>query len=966
MKINNKTDFTKTLNLPKQVIGIKGNQVKKEDYILEKIQDTKKYQYMVNKNIKNGGKKYKIIEMPTDIENRLSSTIILNKILKDFVIKNKLIAGDYIDHQLIFTNISNMEQIDTLPNSKNNLQELLKTRQQKRKELANMFKGQIMEINNLGTTINYEKNTLTTIKTDFEISMIKKFYEMYKQECLEKEVRTVHWCTKCGTSKRRKDLIFKIKEVDNYYVLYRVKEDKGIFSKYNNLDNTYFLASTIRPWAMVTSENIAISNDMEYSLVELKDKDKVIHYIIASEFVDEVMQKEFCIKYDIKQTFKAQELKDILCMNPLDYRKRVNILLTDKDKVSYKKEDSTGVRIVSSGHTYIDYLILKDTKKEALRSIIDISGKTTSASLVFQNMDYLEVNSRIIEYLKKSNFVYSVQKLKISLPTCDVCESETIYRCINDWYIVKKDDAKISDEILDELNSKMSANIKYKKEELVKGINNINKDKEILISDKNIMGTPIPVFYCADCGANIISEKTIEILVNMIRTKGSDAWYKQTPEEILQGQVACMKCGCTFFFKENATLNNFFKYICINLLQKDTLLKESRTTNILIESKDEFVSNLKALSFIPNFTDNINKFDKVLVHSNVKEDLEEDIKVDQPKEVIKEDKKIFSFKKGKNKNTNIQIEGEIKDTVNNYGTDILRLWAALFSNKERIYLNKQSLININKRYKNIRRVFKYILANLYDFNPNKNYIEIEKRNEIDRYIYNELYLVTESVKKAYANLEFNDICKLLSDFGENILCKKYFDSIKYKLYILNANADKRRSIQSNLYDIILALCSLWLPIIPFTIEEIWPYIYHKSPEEERNIYSYVISLKDIAQENNDIIMKWKRIFAVKEKFDVKIKSAQALKQIKNTLEAKVILNTNDYTKKFVEDNYDDILECINVSSIEVNVSQDHNVKIEKEPGTKCARCGHYTVEIGKNLKYRYLCPKCADILEEQG
>ena len=289
MKINNKTDFTKTLNLPKQVIGIKGNQVKKEDYILEKIQDTKKYQYMVNKNIKNGGKKYKIIEMPTDIENRLSSTIILNKILKDFVIKNKLIAGDYIDHQLIFTNISNMEQIDTLPNSKNNLQELLKTRQQKRKELANMFKGQIMEINNLGTTINYEKNTLTTIKTDFEISMIKKFYEMYKQECLEKEVRTVHWCTKCGTSKRRKDLIFKIKEVDNYYVLYRVKEDKGIFSKYNNLDNTYFLASTIRPWAMVTSENIAISNDMEYSLVELKDKDKVIHYIIASEIVDEVI-----------------------------------------------------------------------------------------------------------------------------------------------------------------------------------------------------------------------------------------------------------------------------------------------------------------------------------------------------------------------------------------------------------------------------------------------------------------------------------------------------------------------------------------------------------------------------------------------------------------------------------------------------------------------------------------------------
>ena len=970
MKINSKTDFSKTLNLPRQVIGIKGNQVKKEEYILQKIQDVKRCQFVVSQNIKLGGKKYKIFEMPTDIENKLSSTIILNKLLKDFVVKYKLVVGDYVEHKLIFSNVSDGEQIETLPSSKSNIQELLKNRQQKRKSLANMFKGQILEINHLGTTINYDNDTLTTIKTDFEIEMIKKFYEMYKMGALKKELKTVHFCTKCGISKRRKDLMFEKKEVDNYYVLYKIKEDKGILSKYNNLENTYFVASTFSPYLMVTSENIAISNELEYSLVEVKQNNKTIHYILATDCVDELMKKEFIIKYETKQKFKAEELKDILPMNPLDYRKRVGILITQKDKVLFGKEQSTGVRIVSSGHTYIDYMILRDTKKDGIKPIINELGKTTGASIVFQNMDYLEVKQKIIDYLKDSKFIYTVDKIKINLPKCDKCGENTIYRPITDWYAVKGEENKITEEIFEDLLSRIISNKEYKKTELLKGVININKQKEALISDKNIMGTPIPVFYCADCGENIISDKTIEILTNMIKNKGSDTWYKQTPEEILQGQVACRKCGCTFFFKENATLNNFFKYICINLLQKDVLIKERTTTNLLIETKQEFIENLKALSFIPKYFELLDKFKKVLVHSSVNEKLNKSSKVEDEEKTDKKDSREKTVNKKrkfsllKSKSSNIEIEDEVTNIINSYGTDILRLWAAIFSTKERIYLNSQNIVNINKKYKGIRRIFKFLLANLYDFNPNRDYIKPEQRNEIDKYVYVQLYDMVKETKEAYDNFEFNKVYKTLTEFGENMLSKEYFDSIKYKLYILNTNNKKRRSVQSNLYDIIQTLALLWLPIIPFTMEEIWPYIYHNSSTEERNIYSYKINIKNIADENNDVIMKWKRIFSVKDKFGVKIKIAMLKKKISNTLEAKVILNTNEYTKKFIDDNYEEILECINVSSIETKVSTDHNVNIEKEPGTKCVRCNHYSQEIGKDLRYRYLCPKCVKILDE--
>ena len=974
MKVNNKTEFNKTLNLPKQVIAIKGNQVKKEDYILDKIQDVKKYQFVSSKNIKNGGKRYRIFEMPTEIENKLSSTVILNKILKDFVVKSKLMFKNSVKHELIFTSSNNMEQIYSIPNDKTKLQELFRVRLQKRKELSNIFKSQIVAINHLGSTINYDINTTTTVKPDFEIELIKKFYELYKQNRLKKIIKSTRWCTKCATVKRKHDIVYKKTEVDNYYVLYRVEEDKGKFAEFKDLENIYFVASTIEPWLMMSSQNIAIASDLEYSIVEIEKLGKHIYYIVASDYVSDLMQSEFYTKYEVKRKFKAEELKDIQCMNPIDHRKRIGIILTQKDKVTYSKNDSTGVRIVSSGHTYMDYLILKDKKKEELRSVINEFGIVSISSSEYQNLNYHEIGDLIINYLNESNLIYTVKKINIMLPFCKTCNEKTTYRVINDWYAVKNKDDKILDETMDNLIPKISASDKYKREELSKGVDNINNTREILISDKSILGTPIPVFYCADCGADIIDDKSVDILCNMIKSKGSDTWYKQTPEEILQGQIICRNCGCTFLFKENATLNKFFEYICINLNQINEIKQDPETSNIVIENKQEFLDSLKALSFAENTNENISDFDMVLIHSNVKEDLDVPIineKVEQNEQNeetnVKNNKTNLFLHLFKNKANlpKIEIEKQVTDTVSNYGTDILRLWAAYFSNKERITLNKQTLININKKYKNIRKSLKFILSNLYDFHPAKNYIEISERNGIDKCIYSELYKVAKEVKEAYYRLEFNKIYKLLTSFGENILCKLYYESIKYKLYILNANDKKRRSIQSNMYDIIMTLSALLYPLIPFTIEEIWPLIYHKSAEEERIVFSNDINLKDIQETEKEEINRWKKIFAVKEKLDAKIRIAQKKKIINHTSEIKIILDTNSYTKKFVEDNYDDIVESVYISSIEANISDNPDVRIEKEPGTQCVRCLRYTNEIGKNFKYRYLCPKCAEILEQQ-
>ncbi len=60
MKIVNKTDFTNTINLPIKTIGLQSDNEKNVEFFLNKVQDVTKYKVVIDKNIKNNGKRYKI------------------------------------------------------------------------------------------------------------------------------------------------------------------------------------------------------------------------------------------------------------------------------------------------------------------------------------------------------------------------------------------------------------------------------------------------------------------------------------------------------------------------------------------------------------------------------------------------------------------------------------------------------------------------------------------------------------------------------------------------------------------------------------------------------------------------------------------------------------------------------------------------------------------------------------------
>lgn len=941
MKINKKKDFTGTLNLQQKTIEVNTNLIKKEEYYINRFQDINKYNEAINQN---SSSKYaiNIAQVPLEIDEKLSSTEIINQIFKDIFLRYQLFKGNVVYNELGFIE---KDKILDYSIAIKNINEKLRYRANEMKEFIRNSGKMCEEVNSLGTIINYNNRKYTTINNEFKIDVIKKFFESYKKGNVYSKTKPDHFCTNCKRTLLKKEVVHEKSMEKNIYILYKVKEGNVLSQEELNFNDTYLIVNTIRPWTVQSSNKLVICKDTEYSLVQIKEKDKIINYIIASELVEKVMENSYYLKYKIIHTFNSIELLNTICYNPLYTKKEISIIFASRENVIVR-ENGTGINIFSPNNTYLDYLISEELGLSEFKTILSIDGIVIDSSLRYSDAHYKVVDAQIIEYLRLSGNIFSIYRSKENILKCKNCSTELVYRNSRAWYI-KRNESKLEriNTSLDELAKKVKNYNNYN--ELSEGILKVKKLNEIKISSQNGNYIPIPVFYCADCGKVILTNKSIEIIIKLFNLKGTESWDKMTPEQILEGQVAC-SCGCVFFFKEECTLNNMYNLINTPFTYKDN---NRKTINVCIESKKFFLKKIVASSFNDNFDEIINNLDIIKIHSKVREE----------NNII--GKTYWYNPKKEYDNELLNIDISVRDVVKKYGTDVLRLWTAFKANKVNIELKEAEIILINSAYKKMRRTFKFLLSNLYDYNPNQNKIELDERNDIDKYAYVKLIEIMDNLEQDYLNLDFNKLYNHILEYCVNELCHNYFDSIKYGLYVTQKDSHIRRSTQSTMYEILNNLLAYVGPILPFTFEELWPFLWNEKNKQKNPLLhrTYLLESDDKYEQS---VNKWDAIFEIKEIVYELIEVAKRENIINNSLQAKVVISNENSYKSFIERNYDDIIRCLNISKIEF-VKSDFQIKINKADGIKCPRCNNYSEEIGKNISYRYLCPKCAQILDDK-
>jgi len=101
-----------------------------------------------------------------------------------------------------------------------------------------------------------------------------------------------------------------------------------------------------------------------------------------------------------------------------------------------------------------------------------------------------------------------------------------------------------------------------------------------------------------------------------------------------------------------------------------------------------------------------------------------------------------------------------EDILKTMGAEILRAWVASVDYREEIRIGKESLERISEAYRKVRNTFRYLLSNLYDFQPERNSVPDQELSPLDRWAMQQLSDLTCRVLEAYRRYEYHVVYPL--------------------------------------------------------------------------------------------------------------------------------------------------------------------------------------------------------------
>jgi isoleucyl-tRNA synthetase len=312
------------------------------------------------------------------------------------------------------------------------------------------------------------------------------------------------------------------------------------------------------------------------------------------------------------------------------------------------------------------------------------------------------------------------------------------------------------------------------------------------------------------------------------------------------------------------------------------------------------------------------------------------------------------------------------DIIKQSGADILRLWVAMSDYTQDIRISNEILARATEAYRKLRNTLRYLIGNLYDFDPGKDLVPRAEMAEVDRYILARYAEMATRVLVAYEEYEYGSISQALTQFATVDLSAFYNDISKDGLYTLAAGSRERRSAQTALYLIADGLTRLLAPILSFTADESWCHL-PGTREESVHMALFPAAAELEAFADPALVERWNTLLALREQVLAQIEPLRKNKQIGSSLQAKVVVSATTKELPLLEQHAKQLPMLFIVSEVEIRPAPTDveatgeavpRVTIERAAGVKCERCWRIVPAVSNEPAWAGICDRCQDALAE--
>jgi len=932
-------NYKDTLNLPKTRFGMKAALAQREPQWLKQWHKERLYERLMAHS--EGRPRFVLHDGPPYANGSIHMGHAVNKVLKDIIIKSKLLSGyqaPYVpgwDCHGLPIEIQVEKKVGKVGQKVD-----ARTFRQKCREYADrQVAAQKQEFQRLGVIGDWD-NPYLTKDFQYEADMVRALSRIIENGHVEKGVKPVNWCFDCGSALAEAEIEYQDKTSPSIDVAFAATDPQKLLAAFGLQDNRPVSVPiwTTTPWTLPANQAVALHPELNYALVKGHENGLLV---IASDLVEEVSNRYGIESPEVLGETAGAQLEGMMLQHPF-YDRQVPIILGEH----VTTEAGTGAVHTAPGHGVEDFQVGRQYHLPVDNPVAS-NGVYLPGTELFAGQHVWKANDTIIDELKQRGALLHVEKIQHSYPHCWRHKTPTAFRTTPQWFI-SMDKNGLRKAALEEI--KQVQWVPDWGQERIRGM--VAGRPDWCISRQRTWGVPITVFVHRETGQ--LHPNTTELMESVARRmekEGMDAWFDLDPAELL-GEDA------ENYDKITDVLDVWFDsgvshFAVLN--RRDNLHEPA---DLYLEGSDQnrgwFQSSLLTGTAINRHA----PYRQVLTHGFVV------------------DAKGHKMSKSLG---NVIVPKQIIDKM---GADILRLWVASADYRNEMTISDEILKRVADAYRRIRNTARFLLGNLSDFTP-EDALPPEQLTRLDQWAIRRAKALQEELTAAYGAYQFHQVYQKLHHFCSQEMGAFYLDVLKDRLYTVRADSPARRSAQTALYHILQALVRWMAPILTFTADEIRQNMPAGSGIENAHILFatwHEFPAMPAANDSDWSDSNWALVEEIRESTKKHLEELRGSGVIGSSLDAAVSLYLPDDLRQRLHAINDELRFVLITSAAELKplsekpahahgievAGQSAAIAVAPASGEKCVRCWHIRPDVGQHSDHPRLCGRCVINVEGAG